>query len=87
MLAKENLQLNVLIEARKERIDKIYKNFKIRGLMDFVDDLIVPEYQIEGIRLDKELNYPKTILVKSITCENIINVIGQIKFIRESIPK
>ena len=50
-----------------------------KGWFDFVDDFVQPEWAIEGVRLDKELNYPKTIQVKSIRCENTLNILGQLK--------
>ena len=50
--------------------------------MDYVSEIIIPEYSIEGVRIDAELNYPKTILVKAISCENVVALLGQIKFLK-----
>ena len=51
--------------------------------MDYVSEIVIPEYRIEGVRIDTELNYPKTILVKSISCENVLSLLGQVKFLKK----
>ena len=82
MIAKTELNYDILIEAEKTEIDHYYKKLKQHGWYDFVDDFVVPEWRIEGVRIDTELNYPKTIQAKSIRCENIPNLLGQIKTLR-----
>lgn len=52
-------------------------------MMDFIDDIISPEDREEGVRVDTVLRYPKTIMVKKITCENVVALLGQIKFLAE----
>jgi hypothetical protein len=79
MVSKGELSLSVLIEVSETEKDIYYKYMKDRGLMDFVEDFILPRYREEGIRLDTSLSYPKTIIVKAITFENVINLSGQIK--------
>ena len=79
MISKEELELDVLVEAKQEEIDAYYKTLRSKGWMDFVDDFVEPEWKIEGIRLDTELNYPMTIKTSSISCENALNLTGQIK--------
>ena len=44
-----------------------------------MDDIVQPEHKEEGLRIDRELNYPKTIQVDKIRCENTLNILGQIK--------
>tara|TARA_B100000131_G_scaffold225330_1_gene216944 strand:+ start:624 stop:893 length:270 start_codon:yes stop_codon:yes gene_type:complete len=79
MISKEELNLGVVIESKEEEIDTYYKMLKPKGWMDFVDDFVIPEWKIEGIRLDTELNYPMTIKAESISCENALSLTGQIK--------
>jgi hypothetical protein len=79
MIAKQELDYDILLEAQKEDIDYYFKLLKKKGWFDFVDDFIQPEWREEGIRIDRELNYPKTIQVDSIRCENTLNILGQLK--------
>tara|TARA_B110000196_G_scaffold86310_1_gene74815 strand:- start:264 stop:521 length:258 start_codon:yes stop_codon:yes gene_type:complete len=79
MIAKEELGFDVLLEARKEDVDHYFKTLKDNGWFDFVDDFIQPEHREEGVRVDRELNYPKTIQVDKIRCENTLNILGQLK--------
>ena len=48
-----------------------------------MDDIVQPEHKEEGIRIDRELNYPKTIKVDKIQCENTLNILGQLKTFRD----
>ena len=82
MEAKLNLFYDVTIESPKDMVDNYYKFLKRRGMFDFIDDIIVPEWRIEGVRIDTELNYPKTVQTKSIIFENTLELLGQIKCLR-----
>ena len=82
MEAKHTLKYNVVIEAEKEAEDFYYNFLKERGWFDFVEDFVQPEWRVEGVRIDTELNYPMTIQVPYIRCENTPNLLGQIKSIR-----
>jgi hypothetical protein len=82
MIAKEELDFDVLLEAQKEDVDHYFKTLKDHGWFDFVDDFIQPEHREEGIRVDRELNYPKTIQVDKIRCENTLSIIGQVKSLK-----
>ena len=79
MMAKEELSYDILLEAQKEDVDYYFELLKRKGWFDFVDDFVQPEWKIDGIRIDKELNYPRTIQVSSIKCENTLNIVGQLK--------
>jgi len=81
MVCQEDLNLSVLVEVLNEDKDFYYRYMKDTGLMDFVEDLIPPEYREEGIRIDSFHNYPKTIIVKRIDLENVVGVLGQVKFL------
>ena len=83
MIAKTDLDMDVLIETERQMRDDYYKFLKRRGMMDFVSDLILPEDKEDGIRIDYKLTYPKTIRVNKITFDNVINVVGQVKFLSQ----
>ena len=83
MQAKLELDYDILIEAEKKEIDKCYKFLKRKGWFDFVDDFIEPRHRLEGVRIDTEWNYPMTIKVPQIRCENTLNILGQVKSMRE----
>ena len=55
MMAKTELDYDILIESEKEKIDYHYNYLKSKGWFDFVDDFILPN-QEDGVRLDTELN-------------------------------
>ena len=78
MTAKTELDYNILIESKEEQVDKYYKLLKKKGWFDFVDDFILPNQEV-GVRIDTELNYPMTIQVPAISCENTLNILGQLK--------
>ena len=65
-------------------IDTYYHFLKRKGWFDFVNDIVVPEWRIEGVRIDTENNYPLTIQVPYIRCENTPNLLGQIKSIKKA---
>ena len=81
MVAKTELNYDILLESRKEEIDFHYKYLKRKGWFDFVDDFVLPN-QEDGVRLDTELNYPMTIQTPYIRCENTLNLLGQLKNLR-----
>ena len=81
MIAKEDLKYNILIESEKEDIDKYYSILKPKGWFDFTDDFI-SENQEDGVRISRNLDYPKTIQTQHIRCENIPKLMGQIKIFR-----
>jgi hypothetical protein len=79
MEAKQALKYSVVIEAEKKAEDFYYNFLKEKGWFDFVDDFVQPEWRVEGVRIDTELNYPMTIQVPYIRCENALNLLGQVK--------
>jgi hypothetical protein len=83
MVAKKELFYDVVIESEKENIDIYYNFLKRKGWFDFVDDFVLPEWRIDGVRLDTELSYPMTVRTKCIRCENTPSLLGQIKSLRE----
>ena len=83
MMAKEELSYDILLEAQKEDVDYYFKLLKRKGWFDFVDDFVEPEWRLEGVRIDTELNYPMTIRTDKIGCENALNLLGQMKSLRD----
>ena len=83
MIAQKDLSYDVALEADKELIDFYYLFLKKRGWYDFVDGIITPEENEEGVRIDTSLSYPRTILTKHIRCENTTNLLGQLKSLRK----
>ncbi len=82
MIAKNELDYDILIESNKDKIDYYYALLKRKGWFDFVDDFVEPRHREEGVRIDTELNYPMTIKAPQICCENTLNLIGQVKSMR-----
>jgi hypothetical protein len=71
------LRDQVLIES--EDIDLYYRWIKPRGGMDFIDDFIRPGEE-DGVHLDSERHYPRTILTDRIVPENVHSLISRIRF-------
>ena len=82
MIAKTELDYDILIESKKDDIDYYFHLLKRKGWFDFVDDFVEPRHRSEGIRIDTELNYPMTIRANRIVCENTLGILGQIKSMR-----
>lgn len=83
MVAKESLGYDVLLEAEKEKVDNCYRVLKSKGSFDFIDDIVIPEWRLEGARIDTEYNYPYTIKTKFIDCVNVLSLTGQLRSLRE----
>jgi len=79
MVSKLDFKHDILLECEKQNVDIYYKYLKKRGIYDFVDEIVLPEWKIEGIRVDKELNYPATIKAQYIRYENVEILIKQLK--------
>ena len=83
MIAKIDLKYDVLIETRKENVDYYFALLKKKGWFDFVDDFVDPARLIGGVRIDTEHNSPRTITVPRIGYDNTLNILGQIKSLRD----
>lgn len=82
MIAKTDLEYDILVESEESTLDDDYKLLKSKGWYDFVDAMITPEEREEGVRIDNSLDYPRTILTPAISCENVYGLLGQVKFLR-----
>ena len=71
------LRDHVVIES--DDPDPYYHWIKPRGGMDFVDDFVRPGAE-DGVRLDVEPNYPRTIVTDRIVPENTQTLMRQIRF-------
>ena len=81
MASKCDLGLDVLIECKQDLKDAYFYFMKPRGMLDYVDYLITPQENEDGIRIDTELNYSKTVVVNRIIIENSFIIVKQIKTI------
>ena len=81
MTCKHDLKFSFLVDVYRKNQDSYYKYMRKTGLMDFVEELIDPNNREEGVRIDSSLIYPKTILTRKITFENVINILGQVKYL------
>ena len=78
---------DVVVETTRPLIDYHYKSLKSQGLYDFVDDMVTPECDVEGIRIDTELNYPMTIQTDRIKVTNVFHLLEQIKQLKSIYKK
>jgi hypothetical protein len=72
------LKIDTVIES--EHADLYYRWLKSRGGMDFVEDFVRPGVE-DGVRLDVEPNFPRTIVTDRIVPENTHGLIHQIRFV------
>jgi hypothetical protein len=78
---------DVVVETTRPLIDYHYKSLKSQGLYDFVDDMVTPECDVEGIRIDTDLNYPMTIQTDTIEVTNVLHLLEQIKQLKSIYKK
>lgn len=71
------LQLDTVIES--EDADAYYRWLKGRGGMDFVEDFVRPGSE-DGVRLDVEPNFPRTVVTDRIVPENTQTLLQRIRF-------
>ena len=83
MIAKEELNYCVVIESEKKDIDFYYNFLRKKGWFDFVDDFVIPEWREEGVRIDTKNDYPLTIKTPYIRYENTLNLLVQVKSMRD----
>ncbi|MFT3866899.1 MAG: hypothetical protein QM715_00240 [Nibricoccus sp.] len=76
-----NVFLHLEIVVESNAIDTYYRWIKPRGGMDFIEDLVRPGSE-DGVRLDIEHNFPRTIVTDRIAPENVHRLIAQIQGLR-----
>ena len=83
MMAQKELGYDVVLESEKEMVDIYWKFLKRKGWFDFVDDFVEPKHRLEGVRIDTEWNYPRTIKANRSGYENALSLLGQLKSLRD----
>jgi hypothetical protein len=73
------LRDEIVIES--EDVDTYYRWIKPRGGMDFVEDFVRPGSE-DGIHLDLEHHYPRTVVTDRIAPENFQRLIRSIQYCR-----
>ena len=73
------LKDDVVIES--EDPDPYFRWMRPRGGMDFVEDFVRPGAE-DGVHLDVEHNYPRTVVTDRIAPENVHSLIRLIRFCR-----
>ena len=71
------LHAEIVIES--EDPDPYWKWIRARGGMDFVEDFVRPGTE-DGVRLDVEPNFPRSVITDRIAPENVHRLIAQLKF-------
>jgi len=71
------LQGDIVIEGSDP--DPYWKWLRSRGGMDYVKDFVRPGSE-DGVRLDIEPNFPRTVVTDRIAPENVVRLVGQLKF-------
>src|SRR5882724_11335723 len=69
----------IVIES--DNPDPYYRWIKPRGGMDFVEDFVRPGTE-DGVHLDLEPNYPRSVITDRIAPENVHRLIAKIRFCR-----
>lgn len=75
-----NIFLHGEVVIESEEPDYYVEWLRRRGGLDFIEDFIKPGSE-NGVRLDIEPNYPKTIITDRISPENMHRLINQIKYL------
>lgn len=70
---------DILIES--DDVDPYYHWLKPRGGLDFVEDFVRPGAE-DGVHLDVEPNFPRSVITDRIAPENVHRLIHQIRFLR-----
>lgn len=70
------MKLDIVMES--DDIDTYYRWVKARGGMDFVKEFVRPGSE-DGLRLDIEPNYPRSVITDRIAPENVGRLIQQIQ--------
>jgi hypothetical protein len=73
------LKDDIVIES--DDPDPYFRWMRSRGGMDFVEDFVRPGAE-DGVHLDVEHNYPRTVVTDRIAPENIHSLIRLIRFCR-----
>jgi hypothetical protein len=73
------LSMECLIEVEQEMKDAYYQYLLHRGLLDWVEEIVTPPENEKGVRISPETKKPMTIKVSSITLNNYISILDQVR--------
>jgi hypothetical protein len=73
------MKLDIVMES--DDIDTYYRWVKARGGMDFVKEFVRPGSE-DGVHLDIEPNYPRSVITDRIAPENVGRLIQQIRSVQ-----
>jgi hypothetical protein len=73
------MRLDIVMES--DDIDTYYRWVKARGGMDFVKEFVRPGSE-DGLHLDIEHNYPRSVITDRIAPENVGRLIQQIRSVK-----
>jgi hypothetical protein len=76
-----NVFFNDDIVIESDDADPYYRWLKARGGMDFVEDFVRPGAE-DGVHLDVEPNFPRSVITDRIAPENVHRLIAQIRCCR-----
>ena len=76
--SKCDYKLDVLVESEQSMKDMYWFFMKKKGMFDYIADIITPEERENGIRVDIEFNYPKTVVAETIRFENVSSLLKHI---------
>lgn len=83
LFGKNQLSMDILIEVEREFKDVYYRSFRVQGTMDYVKQLITPEEDEQGVRLDLDFNHPLTVKTDRVIFNNVMPLLGRIKSLRD----
>jgi hypothetical protein len=73
------MRLDIVVES--DDIDTYYRWIKPRGGMDFVKEFVRPGSE-DGLHLDIQHNYPRSVITDRIAPENVHHLINAIRTVR-----
>ena len=77
-VSKCDYKMDVLVESPQKMKDLYWRFMKGVGMLDYVEYIITPKEREEGVRLDYEFNYPRTIVARRISLETQIDLLKHI---------
>lgn len=69
----------ILLETQKRNRDLYFKWIKQTGLWDFIEEIVYPEYNIEGLRISCEKTRSPYMKVDKITYDNLNDILHKLK--------
>lgn len=83
MTTKSQMKFSNLLEVEKEFKDIYYHFIKDKRIHDYISEIITPEEDQMGIRLDLDYNFPLTVKTDRICFTNVQNILGQLNNLKD----